>query len=100
MAERLSFDFGNKRSDIVEWIRIRFEIVRSLYPSDFELLDAAKVKNDPNDDDRKAPRLIPVDKLRRSLLQYLLCRLDSGCPWLFLSKLGEKKLDQDNINDV
>lgn len=47
------------------------------------------------------PRVLPLDdELRRVLLQYLLCRPDNGRPWLFLSKSGGKKLDQDNINDV
>lgn len=58
----------------------------------------------PHNRDRnrsERPRVLPLDdELRRILLQYLLSRPDNERSWLFLSKSGGKKLDQDKINDV
>ena len=49
----------------------------------------------------KRPRVLPLDdELRRVLLQYLLCRPDTGSPWVFLSKSGGKKMNYTNINDI
>jgi len=63
--------------------------------------NAVYIPHDRKLNKSKRPRVLPLDdELRQVLLQYLLCRPDNGRPWLFLSKSGGKKLDQDNINDV
>jgi integrase/recombinase XerD len=63
--------------------------------------NAVYIPHDRKRNKSDRPRVLPLDdELRRVLLQYLLCRPDNGRPWLFLSKSGGKKLDQDNINDV
>jgi len=63
--------------------------------------NAVYIPHDRDLNKSKRPRVLPLDtELRQVLLQYLLCRPDNGRPWLFLSKSGGKKLDQDNINDV
>ena len=63
--------------------------------------NAVYIPHDRKRNKSERPRVLPLDdELRRVLLQYLLCRPDNQRPWLFLSKSGGKKLDQDNINDI
>jgi integrase/recombinase XerD len=63
--------------------------------------NAVYIPHDREGNKSERPRVIPVDdELRRTLLQYLLCRPDTGEPWLFLSKKQALKLDRRNVNDV
>lgn len=63
--------------------------------------NAVYIPHDRDGNKSQRPRVLPLDEeLRRVLLQYLLCRPDTGEPWLFLSKKQAVKFDRRNVYDL
>lgn len=62
--------------------------------------NALYIPHDRKGNKRQRPTVLPIDdELREMLIRYLLCRPDTGEPWLFLSKRQARKLDYKNINE-
>jgi len=63
--------------------------------------NAVFIPHDRKRNKSERPRVIPIDEeVRRLLVDYITIRPNSGQPWVFLSKDGQKRVDRTNLNDV